>query len=413
MNVSKNILKSIYFISSLLKFTMRSFAGCFFIVYLAIFKYRIIKKIINISEIALIFSLGRTEVNNFRLISSDKRFFKEFSIPLIRDASLIIIDSHKNFSMEISKRIVIGSSSLNYIFIPFLLLILKIKFRHIIKNTFAGRVNLLAAKRKLSVFVTNSSLGKDPFGFCKLDNKNFTTHCAHYSENALGIDIGKVQHEPFGHPSSKWLAEEPSDYQWVWSEEYADYIKKINPKTKVNAIGFVSFSHLPIKPTFTITVFDVTPVDPRVMNAHPLYQVDESKKFVSNILKVTDTINSKNDAIKVVVHLKPKRAHQKIHSYQYILFLEDLKHQNRLMLEHHSTNPYELVSKSDLVISAPFTTAAQVGKKMGVPSVYYNYLNEDIYYPINTSVILLQNYQELFNYVEQLVYEKTYSSNVK
>lgn len=412
MALLRIIAKSPHHLGTLFKLTKSFFAAGVLIVYIILFKYRKIKKTLNQSETVFIFSLSIAQIDAFKSIIRDKKFLEDFSISLIRDAGLIIIDAQNNFYMEINKKIVIGSTLNRLILIPFLLVILRISFQHIIRSTFAERVNMFAAKSNLNVFVTNSFVGLDPYNFSKLPNKKFATHCAHYSENSVGIGVGEALRENLDHLNPKWLAEEPSDYQWVWSEEYAKYIRKINSRTKVNVVGFVSFDHLPKKPVFNIALFNITPFTLGTYETtHPLHVFKNSQKFILDVLKVTETIIRKNSTIEFVVHLKPKRAYQKSHSSEYTKFLKDLENQNKLILEHHSLSPYELVSNSDLVISTPFTTASQVGKNMGIPSVYYNYLSEDIYYPINTSVRLLKNYQELFDYVDKLVYKKILNIN--
>lgn len=406
MRLPKIIAMSFHYLYTLFKLTKSLFGVCFLIVFILIFKYKKIKQAIYQLESILMFSLSKAQIHAFKALIEDKRFSEEFSIPPIRDAGLIILDSQDNFYKEENKKIIIGSSAVSF-FILFLLLILNTKLQKIIKNTFAERVNMVATKGKLSVFVTNTFLGKDPFDFANLRSRKFTIHCAHYSENSVGIGIGKVLDYPFSH---RWLGKETSDYHWVWSEGYATYIRKVNPRANVKVVGFVSFEHLPEKHNFKVTVFNITPftLDSSV---NPLNQVDNCFKFILDILKITKIINQNNNTIKITIHIKPKREYRKTHSIKYINFLQDLENQNKLILEHHSINPYKLVSNSNLVISTPFTTAAQVGKNMGIPSVYYNHLNEDIHYPIKTSIRLLQNYQELFDYVDKLVYKKILNIN--
>lgn len=362
-----------------------------------------IKKFLNSSKIIIIYSLSESQIKGFKEIIKEKSFRDDFSIPVIRNADLMVISGKKNFFRVIDKKILIGATNLNLTLFFLLALKGKVKISQIIKSTLAERINLIAANCDVDLFVTNSILGKHHKSFYLMPAKKFVTHCLHYSENSLPVGFGEHLKDSY----VSWIAEEPSDFQWVWSEEYAEYIRKVNLKTKVNVVGFVGFDYLPLKPIFKIAVFDVTPVPPGVLEGiHPLHQVDNAKKFISDIVKIKEVINKNTSSMQVVVDIKPKREYKKIHSAEYINFLEDLQQKNKVTLRHFSTNPYELLLNVDLSICAPFTTAAQFGKNMGVPTIYYNYLDKKIYGAISHPVKLIQNYQELLNYVTTLFNKK-------
>jgi polysaccharide biosynthesis PFTS motif protein len=124
---------------------------------------------------------------------------------------------------------------------------------------------------------------------------------------------------------------------------------------------------LEVKKKKVITLFDVAPH--QILKNKNFYNDETAIKFIKDILSVKNKIQLLSDFI---VQIKPKRElNRRVHSEKYIDFLQDLVQKGEIRLVPWDSNPYTLVSESQIIISIPFTTAAYIGIEMGTESIFY------------------------------------------
>ena len=133
------------------------------------------------------------------------------------------------------------------------------------------------------------------------------------------------------------------------------YPKKVqNEKIKMNS--------------YKVLLFDITPTGG--MNKDDFLNTNQAINTVKEIVNVVNKFKS-NSNKELNLFIKPKRKYSKSHSSEYIRYITKLQRLNEIRLIRYSSNLYEIINDSDLVICFPWTSPAVIAKEIGVKSVYY------------------------------------------
>jgi polysaccharide biosynthesis PFTS motif protein len=357
-----------------------------------------VKDTLKSHGIIVFYTLSEEQIDQFVNLFKIKKNAATFPIEIIRETKFFLIQSKKTSFKCINNRFIITGPMLNLYFYILLKSTLNISLKKIWRMNHIKLLDLIGHEVTLQTFVTNSCLGEHPYNLSKEVKRNYVTNCLHYSENSLPIGVGKNTKLP----NVEWLTNESSDVQWVWSEGFANYIRSVNSKTIVKAVGVIDFQFAASVRRINILVFNSTPARTSYP-AHELYTVDSAIKFISDIVTVTEKVVLGKEDVEIKILVKPKRKYGKIHSQDYIKFLIRLQEDNKIVILDGSSNYFEHANLCDLIISIPYTTAAQIGNYLGVESVYYNPLNEKLTLPRKTDVRTIESVEDLNEVISRLV----------
>jgi polysaccharide biosynthesis PFTS motif protein len=357
-----------------------------------------VKDTLKSHGIIVFYTLSEEQIDQFVNLFKIKKNAATFPIEIIRETKFFLIQSKKTSFKCINNRFIITGPMLNLYFHILLKSTLNISLKKIWRMNHIKLLDLIGQEFTLQTFVTNSCLGEHPYNLSKEVKRNYVTNCLHYSENSLPIGVGKNTKLP----NVEWLTNESSDVQWVWSEGFANYIRSVNSKTIVKAVGVIDFQFAASVRRINILVFNSTPA----RTSYPaleIYTLDSAIKFISDIVTVTEKVVLGKEDIEIKIFVKPKRKYGKIHSQDYIKFLNRLQEDNKIVILDGSSNYFEHANLCDLIISIPYTTAAQIGNYLGVESVYYNPLNEQLTLPRKNDVRTIQSVEDLHEVISKLV----------
>ena len=223
---------------------------------------------------------------------------------------------------------------------------------------------------ELDIFTTISVLKDYPieFNFPKYSRK-YVTHVIHYSQNSVEVTF---EDEHVLLPRNTMVDKHSlGDIHWVWTESYANYLKKFNNKIKFIAVGSITFKANEIslnqQRKKIITLFDVTPLTS--FEGKSLYSFELAKRFLDDVIDVKNEIDFLRD---YEIQIKQKRQlNSDYHHKGYLDQLIRLELQNKVKIIPWDTNPYKIIAESCITISVPFTSIALIGKELQVPSIYY------------------------------------------
>lgn len=190
-----------------------------------------------------------------------------------------------------------------------------------------------------------------------------------YSTNSENFKTSEAEATiPYGWKAMSW------PYFLVWDEWQRDFVKKsIKYDAKIDVVGPIWFGsaliQCSIKNEKLIAVFDVQPMRDSIYQIlgipYEYYVASIANTFVSDIYVVA--LNRG-----LTIALKRKR---NIGNRVHPIYMKKI---NKLILQPNfceidvDLSPWELIEKSKLVISMPFTSTALIARDLGKPSVYYD-----------------------------------------
>jgi polysaccharide biosynthesis PFTS motif protein len=321
----------------------------------------------------------------FELNNTDFLIIKKRVLPQNATSELIfkaspwnyIIDS--NFSVFV--RLFIALKFILFTFLSFFYLNkspLNILFYRDLPIAFS--VHLLNRNNLLkNIFITNSSYLVQPLWLKGLKNANFKSSMIWYSQNFIPKFYRGESEQSYLPGTNKIRI----DHHWVWTKKFGEMLKRKNPSCSYTAIGSILFYPFAIKPKILreyIVIFDVIPRKSQEKlffgAIYNYYSVETIKAFVYDIVTTIDEINNTyNKQIEVI--LKTKRPKNNFHSDEYFQFTEKLKLKYPIFkMVDSQLNIYGLIKGSKAVFSVPFTSTAEVGFEMKIPSFFYDASNK-------------------------------------
>ncbi len=225
------------------------------------------------------------------------------------------------------------------------------------------------------IFVTNSFLRQQPLWLSGLKNRNFKTHMVWYSQNIIPKFYKGESSQSF-FPGANMIR---IDNHWVWTKKFGEYISNLNRDSNFSFVGPILFYNPEHKmKSFekkTISIFDVIPIiDYGYTGSFKnYYTVETISNFVGNILLVVKKIRDEYSVDIDVVLKSKRRMDSRYHDLQYFDNLDKyLEKFGFFKVIQDTTNLYDLIKNSMMTFSVPFTSTAEVGKELEIPSFYYD-----------------------------------------
>jgi len=163
---------------------------------------------------------------------------------------------------------------------------------------------------------------------------------------------------------------------YVWDKYQKDIIlSRILHKCKIKIVGPIFFStsdiDVEIKAKNIVSVFDIDPTaQDLVFGMSTLMDFDANNPEI-HIKFLNDIVKSIGKNYKIF--LKPKRNRDKKYEVKsYINYVKSLEKSKLITIVDPSVSAFRLISKSDIVISYPFTSTSNIAKSMGIKTAYYD-----------------------------------------
>lgn len=207
------------------------------------------------------------------------------------------------------------------------------------------------------------------------DLENAQTHMVWYAQNWKPISYAADRTES-NSPYIRWIR---VDTHWVWTAAFARYIGNCGHTGEIRAIGPVVWTPVitahPDPGKLNILIFDISPFSDEVALNH-----GQSSNYnnPANLFRFIDDILASERPLEIAFEkpvrfsLKTKRAFHPESDADYFGHLQDLAGKGKLVSEAHTANPFELISRNDLVIVYPYSSPAYIADHVGVPSIYYD-----------------------------------------
>lgn len=228
-----------------------------------------------------------------------------------------------------------------------------------------------------NVVITNSNYSVQPLWMTDLPSRGFLTHMVWYAQNTV----------PIVYANDPVIAAFPNyrhirvDCSWVWTEEYAAYLKSLSVPGEMKIVGSILWYLRPetmpkkLLNEITLIAFDVTPITnefaEEVAFFGNYYNADNMRAFLLGVTVLRETLGAKLGK-RVKLLLKHKRGYSSKHAPEYIALVRQLCLQDSVELVPFETNMYSLLAIADLVVVIPYSSPALVANSMGVPAVYFD-----------------------------------------
>ncbi len=155
----------------------------------------------------------------------------------------------------------------------------------------------------------------------------------------------------------------------VWNDHQASYLKSLGID-KVQAVGSIVFQERKIskqEPDKKIVVFtDVTPTD----NDDYFYNPRMSLATLKGLVETLDEMKIESGK-EILLYLKPKRRYSGFHSGAYVSYVKELSDKKKIKILSADSNLYEVISKSDFLISTPYTSTNYIASELSIPNAYF------------------------------------------
>ncbi|MDH4468317.1 MAG: hypothetical protein QE271_09675, partial [Bacteriovoracaceae bacterium] len=151
-------------------------------------------------------------------------------------------------------------------------------------------------------------------------------------------------------------------------------------KNKIIVIGpilngkFINFPKNKVKTEhLTIAMFDLTPMKVRIrtnFGEGPFCSIEQQTNFYQAALSLFENFPD----IRIIMKTKRSENHQifdYVDSYKKFIKIKS----SRIIFDRANGNPYQTLSKANLVISVPFTSPTMLALSFGIPAVYYDPIN--------------------------------------
>jgi hypothetical protein len=192
---------------------------------------------------------------------------------------------------------------------------------------------------------------------------------------------------------------------WVWNQEDVEFLQS-NGIDRVIPVGPIVFQDKVVvgndPEKFVITYFDVTPLQ----GSTGFYSEKNVMAVLNHVLKLGEIISQKYPN-KTIICIKPKRQYFAYHSKGYIATIKTTAKMGKIRFLSPSSNLYETITKSDLVIAIPFTSPALIAKELKVKQYFISTGIEGWDLPESSSgVDVVSHFPDLLDIVEAEIRRK-------
>ena len=194
----------------------------------------------------------------------------------------------------------------------------------------------------------------------------------------------------------------------VWDLYQKEYIKKyIKIDSNFIIAGYIDFYDLipfnPIPKKKYIAVFDVSPFREfylsNICNNNQYYNYINIRKLILDIYNIANDLN-------IEIYHKPKKIIDKGYksffktNKKYIKFINELKTKKNYKFIPPSYSSYDVIIKSSLVISIPYTSTSLIAKLNNIKCIYYDPTGKLLEnHKISHGIKLINNYDLLKKYI--------------
>ena len=271
------------------------------------------------------------------------------------------------------------------IFFRYIYMMLKCPITCLLWQDFAVHAVVVALNNKKLIeanIITNTNWLKQLLWMTDLSNRHFKTYMALYSQNNSSM-IFKDDPVTAVYPGITNLR---ADLIWIWDAFYEEVLKQQGVFIKTRVVAPVLW-YLPIINTAQkntelrrICVFDVSPMSKEHLLDNGFsgsyYNTETMVSYMKDILVVVDNLK-KQLRCEIEVILKHKRVSIKAHDATYVSHVNELCESNsNLRLVAENSNLFTLITGSELVIVAPFSSPAYVANYFNIPALFYDPTNE-------------------------------------
>ena len=235
----------------------------------------------------------------------------------------------------------------------------------------------------------------DLFYYASNRNNNVQTYLVHYSESGMPL----LSSQDFFNEVIPHYERAEVDTHIVWTKEFADFYNSRSSTANFIALGPQVFRERIVEKKrdmsdeIVLAIFDETPSFHDEFYIH--IREEAGLNFLAAIESLSNEFNAKNGK-KLTIHLKQKRRNLKFHSRQYLEKLEEMNSIGLIKLLPWHTNPYQMISSSDLVLSVLGSSPALIGRYLNRPTVYGYFGDGQIAPPIiDYGIPVLRNTSQL------------------
>lgn len=276
-----------------------------------------------------------------------------------------------------------------------------------------GLYKSINLNKKTDVIYTQSNLRVlSPISYLDRVNYKKRNIMIWYSTNS---DLIYKNHENTFKIENNYLCLDQIERHLVWDRAAKIKLSEITEKD-IYVCGSLLF--YPHKKTyiqknnkvFNILFFDITPLEGA--NKNDFINPDQAVKTVQEIINVITKIRI-DLTLEIVLAIKPKRDYSKLNSQKYLIYLKQLQKQKKILVLENSSNLYEAIQESDLVICVPWTSPALIAKELGVETLYY-VSDQDYEWDLRHTrdIKLFRDEQKLHSFIRKIVNSKINSGLV-
>lgn len=218
----------------------------------------------------------------------------------------------------------------------------------------------------------NSNYIYRPLWTYDLENRGSKIYLYFYSTNTESLKIKNNNHK-LPAVSDGWKSMSWPNYL-VWDRFQAAFIStQVNNYKNIEIVGPIWFEDskfdFPEINSDTIAVFDITPYR---RSRYVTLGLDYEYYIPSVTNKFLKEIKDLAKKHKVVILHKRKRDTSKLTHPLYRSFLNKFYEDNCTIDINPMTSPIQIIKKSTVVVSMPFTSTAKIAQKLGKPSIYFD-----------------------------------------
>lgn len=226
------------------------------------------------------------------------------------------------------------------------------------------------------IVLTNSNYFSQALWMWALGDRKHLLHLVWYSQNNFPVVYAD---DPVCAPIPN-LRFVKADTQWVWTTAFKRFLVGLGCDSDFKVIGPILWQ-LPGSPMkisrngLRVAVFDVTPIDMATERGLGLirnfYTDQIMTQFIRDVVAVSQRLEGEL-GLKIEIVLKHKRIHASIHADGYLNVVRNLEETKRIRIVPPTTNLYDLIDSSDVVVAAPFSSPAYVGHARGRAAAWYD-----------------------------------------
>ncbi|HJU28529.1 MAG TPA: polysaccharide biosynthesis PFTS motif protein [Candidatus Binataceae bacterium] len=250
----------------------------------------------------------------------------------------------------------------------------------LVGRDFADEALASAMARKSAiraVVLTNSNYSAQPLWMRPRPSRRFQVHMAWYSQNVRPL-LRRDDPDLPANPVNRLIR---ADVMWVWSQDFAAYLRSIGLQAEMRCVGPILWRLPPPRlrerpPRPVLAVFDVAPVTEVVAQRMGFidnyYSLANCSNFLSHIIASAETA-SQSLGVEIDIVLKPKRDLTPRREPRYFEFIQQLAqaHPNFKVLPV-SRSLYEVLEGCSLAIAIPYSSPTYVASALGRPSLFYD-----------------------------------------